>query len=335
MFEPQVAASCQSVSIWPIITKSYRLSKIWTLGECMIIQYITYIYIYLQVIKYFFGGSWTECNQEQSCDQASIVCVAFFDCRILERCSAMYMVTWSTVKLPCLRDSLVVTCVDKNHWQGWYWLHTQFGGTLLDQLVLFVCEMFFDVFCGWLQGLVVGNDSKQFSVRFWPQPKEVEGPYSECPTPGHGSVVVDWDMTNPATAENVFKLWNQRYSGFLDVQYHPVIFFSALEFWNWNLGRKKPHNDVQWSELNRAMCYFDDSSWGVILRFRALLITQNQIIYIYITPKEPLWTAISFLSLAFHPGCAGKSQGKLSKDGTWIAGLDDWGSLGSHSRNEK
>lgn len=132
MFEPQVAASCQSVSIWPIITKSYRLSKIWTLGECMIIQYITYIYIYLQVIKYFFGGSWTECNQEQSCDQASIVCVAFFDCRILERCSAMYMVTWSTVKLPCLRDSLVVTCVDKNHWQGWYWLHTQFGGTLLD-----------------------------------------------------------------------------------------------------------------------------------------------------------------------------------------------------------
>lgn len=132
------------------------------------------------------------------------------------------------------------------------------GETLLDQLVLFVCDMFFDVFLcfGWLQGLVVGNDSKQFSVRFWPQPKEVEGPYSECPTPGHGSVVVDWDMTNPATAENVFKLWNQRWKMgycilfFLDVQYHPVryciMIFSALEFWNWNLARKKPHNDVQW-----------------------------------------------------------------------------------------
>lgn len=38
---------------------------------------------------------------------------------------------------------------------------------------------------------------------------------------------------------------------------------------------------TQWcavSEVNWAMCYFDDSSWGVILRFRALLITQNQII---------------------------------------------------------
>ena len=306
---------------------------------------IYYIYIYLQVIKYFFGGSWTECNQEQSCDQASIVCVAFFDCRILERCSAMYMVTWSTVKLPCLRDSLVVTCVDKNHWQGWYWLNTQFGGTLLDQLVLFVCEMFFDVFCGWLQGLVVGNDSKQFSVRFWPQPKEVEGPYSECPTPGHGSVVVDWDMTNPATAKNVFKLWNQRwkngllYSGFLDVQYHPVryciIFFFSSGILELKFGSQEA---TQWCAVKwTGQCAISMTLPGALYSDsgHCSLHKTKLYIYIYITPKEPLWTAISFLSLAFHPGCAGKSQGKLSKDGTWIAGLDDWGSLGSHSRNEK
>ena len=129
---------------------------------------ILHIYIYIfasnQVLL------WRKLNRMQSRTimWPGLHCLCcFFDCRILERCSAMYMVTWSTVKLPCLRDSLVVTCVDKNHWQGWYWLNTQFGGTLLDQLVLFVCEMFFDVFCGWLQGLVVGNDSKQFSVRFF------------------------------------------------------------------------------------------------------------------------------------------------------------------------
>lgn len=210
----------------------------------------------------------------------------------------------------------------------------------LDQLVLFVCEMFFDVFCGWLQGLVVGNDSKQFSVRFWPQPKEVEGPYSECPTPGHGSVVVDWDMTNPATSGKCIQAVEPKvkngllYSGFLDVQYHPVryciIFLSALEFWNWNLGRKKPHNDVQWSELGNVLF-----RWLFLGHYTQIQGIAHYTKPNYITPKEPLWTAISFLSLAFHPGCAGKSQGKLSKDGTWIAGLDDWGSLGSHSRNEK
>lgn len=306
---------------------------------------IYYIYIYLQVIKYFFGGSWTECNQEQSCDQASIVCVAFFDCRILERCSAMYMVTWSTVKLPCLRDSLVVTCVDKNHWQGWYWLHTQFGGTLLDQLVLFVCEMFFDVFCGWLQGCrywlqaifgpFLTTTKGSWRALFWvPDARTwVCGGRLGHDKPGHSGKCIQ--AVEPKVKNG---LLYSMYSGFLDVQYHPVRycinFFSALEFWNWNLGRKKPHNDVQWSELGNVL--FRWLFLGPYTQIQGIAhYTKPNYIYIYITPKEPLWTAISFLSLAFHPGCAGKSQGKLSKDGTWIAGLDDWGSLGSHSRNEK
>ena len=47
----------------------------------------------------------------------------------------------------------------------------------------------------------------------------------------------------------------------------------------------------------------------------------------YVTPKETSPLNSNFISIisiiAFHgPGCIGKSQGKLHKDGRWIAGVE-------------